>query len=124
MNISTSPLALSSTDMSNSTITSNAIWLGNIINYNIQIVFTGSPVGTFTLEVSDDDGNTKQPIIDPATESITNWSTYQGSSQSISAAGNHSYEVQNSGHRWARIKYTKTSGTGTITSCRVNIKGA
>jgi hypothetical protein len=123
MNIANNPLVLDGTDMA-STITSDPIWLANIINYNIQIVFTGSPVGTFTLQISGDAGNPNAPFQVDRDYQITHWTTMQGSSQAIAASGDHSYEVQNSGHRWARLIYTKTSGTGTITSCRFALKGA
>lgn len=104
-------------------ITSDPIWLQNIVNYNIQLVFTGVPVGSFKLQISNDLGNPEAVLQDNRDFQIVNWTDMADSNQAISAAGNHSYEVQNAGHRWVRLIWTFTSGTGTMTSYRFNAKG-
>lgn len=122
MRTSNDDLALSGTDMSVD-ITSDPIWLQNIVNYNIQLVFTGSPGGNFKLQISNDLGNPQAVEQQNQDFQIVNWTDMADSGQTISAAGNHSYEVQNSGHRWVRLIWTETSGSGTMTSFRFNAKG-
>jgi autotransporter adhesin len=54
---------------------------------------------------------------------ISNWTDIADSAQTISASGDHAYQVENSGYRWVRLVWTQTSGSGTITSARFNCKG-
>lgn len=122
MRIANDPLTLSGTDMSIG-ITSDPIWLGHIANYSIQIVFTGTPVGSFKLQMSNDDGRITQPTIQTQDFGVINYTDIADSNQAISAAGNHAYTVENAGYRWVRLVYTPTSGSGTITVARFNIKG-
>lgn len=122
MRIANEAITLSSTDMSGS-ITGTAIYLGHICNYSIQLVFTGSPSGTFKLQCSNDAGNPNGAVPPSLSSGVTNWTDIAGSSQVISAAGDITYQVENAGYAWVRVVYTFTSGTGTITSARVNVKG-
>lgn len=115
-------LNLSGTSMAVS-ITSDPIWLGHIINYNIQVAFTGSPNGSFKLQVSNDAGRPEAAHEEDRNFGITHWTDMADSNQAIVAAGDHSYEVQAAGHRWVRLVWTPTSGTGTITSIRFSVKG-
>lgn len=98
------------------------IWLGHICNYSIQLVFTGTPVGAFKLQASDDPGNPNGGQL-PQALNVTHWSDVSGSSQSISAAGNLLYDIANCGYNFVRVVYTSTSGAGSLTSARVNLKG-
>jgi len=102
---------------------STPVWLGHIVNYSIQLVFSNSPVGTLKLQVSNDEGN---PSLAPTeqSEGVTNWTDVTGSSQAISASGDHTWDVANTGSRWCRFVWTRSSGSGTLTSARFNIKGA
>lgn len=110
------------TDMSMS-FNSTPVWLGHIINYSIQLFFSGSPNGTFKLQLSDDVGN---PSLPPTEQyaGVDHWTDFNGSSQTIVASGDHMWEVINSGSRWVRFVWTRNSGTGTLTSARFDIKGA
>lgn len=107
------------TDMSQASLTSKAFWLGHLEHYAIQVVFTGSPVGTFKLQISNDAGDSRHD----GGGSVTNWTDLSSSSVSISAAGDLMFVAQSAGYRWVRVVYTKTSGTGTITVVRANGKG-
>lgn len=98
-------------------------WLGHICNYSIQLVFTGSPVGTFKLQGSDDPGSPNAGEGAQA-NGVTNWTDIAASSQAIAAAGNILWDVANCGYNFVRVAYTATSGTGTVTSARINVKGA
>lgn len=98
-------------DMS-ANINSNGPDLQGINEYYIQAVFTGSPVGTFKLQVSSDIvavGSDTNP-----SANVVNWIDYTGSSQSISAAGNFAWKVDAGGERYVRLVYTFSSGTGSL----------
>jgi len=97
---------ISAGDMSSS-ITSPGVDLQDVPLASIQAVWTGAaPVGTLILQTSGD-------IV--ATQNlVTNWSDFSGSSVAVSGNGDVMYNLANAGYRWVRIKYTRTSGTGTI----------
>lgn len=103
--------------------TSDPIYLGHIANYSIQLVFTGTPGGNFKLQCSNDMGNPSANKEADRNFQITNWTDVADSAQTISAAGNHTWDVQNAGYRWVRVVWTQTSSTGTLTSARFNVKG-
>ena len=88
-------------------ITSRAQALPHIFGYCVQAVWTGSPVGTMTLEASNDG------VI---------WSTVDGSTEAISGAGDGIYHVTDVFYAYVRLKYTRTSGTGTL-NVSINLKG-
>lgn len=67
--------------------------------YSIQVnIGVGDSVGTMLVQVSDDN---------------TNWSDYPESSNTIDSASATTdfWEVIVVGHRWVRVKYTRSSGT-------------
>ena len=86
---------------------SSAIDTSAIQLASVQIVWSGggAPVGDFTLQVSNDD------------VSPSNFSTYPGSSLSISGnSGDATYNVANLGYKWIRVSYARTSGTATASA--------
>lgn len=108
-----------------STVNSEAVLLQNVIDYAIQIVYTGTPTGSFKLQASNDDG---QPLkgVSPVTlgSSVVNWTDVPSSSVAVSgAAGSSMWNIQDAGYRWVRVVYVFTSGTGSLTIARVNTKG-
>lgn len=115
-------LSTASADLS-ANWTSRAIWLGHIANYTIQITFTGSPVGTFTLEISSDDGNIQNQSLSSQEVGVLHWTPINGSTQAVVTAGSHAWEFADTGANWVRVKYARTSGTGTVTSARCYVKG-
>lgn len=123
MRIANDPMQSAPSDMSAS-FTLNPVYLGHIVNYALQLFFTGSPVGTFKLQASNDPGRTYLPGQLPQSDTVVNWTDIAGSSQAISAAGDIMWDVQNAGYTWVRIVYTKTSGSGSVTIARFNVKGA
>ena len=71
----------------------------------IQLIWTGTPTGNFTIEVSNDEG----PI-------PTNWVTVASSTQAAGgAAGSKNYEPSG-GYAWYRVFYDSSSSTGTLTA--------
>ena len=101
------------------TVNSNGVHINGVGLASVQAVWTGggSPNGTFTVEVSNDDV-AKASGADEAAN-VTNWSTYPSSAIAITTDGDLSYNLANFGYRWVRIKYTRTSGTGTINATLV-----
>lgn len=81
---------------------------------SFQMVWTGTPVGNWTLEFSNDDPTDGS---DP-----TNWTTVANTSSAAGgAAGNLMYDFETAS-KWARTRYTRTSGTGTLTVARFAAK--
>jgi hypothetical protein len=99
------------------------VWLGHIANYSIQLVFTGSPNGTFKLQVSNDPGHPNAQNKAEQYADVVNWTDVSGSAQPVSAAGDHTWQVENSGYAWVRVVWTFSSGSGSLTSARANVKG-
>ncbi len=122
MRIANENLISAPVDMS-ADFTLRPLWLGHICNYAIQLVFTGSPVGTFKLQASDDPGQPDGASNSNQAIGVSNWTDVMDSSQGIAAAGNHMWTVQNAGYTWVRVVYTAASGSGSLTSARGNVKG-
>lgn len=99
-----------------------ALWLGHICNFAIQLVFTGSPVGTLRIQASADSG-TPDGGTSPQASGVSNWTDITASDVAITTAGNAMINVQNAGYNWVRLVYVSTSGTGSLTSARANVKG-
>lgn len=95
-------------DMSQGLITTGAIDLTYNLNYSIQAVWTGSPVGTIKLQVTNDIGGCGP-----------NWSDYSNSSQVVSGAGDFAWIASQASYHCVRVVYTRTSGSGTL-----NVTGA
>ena len=99
------------------------IYLGHIVDYSIQLVFTGTPGGNFKLQASNDPGRPNATSEAQQVEDIVNWTDVLDSAQTISAAGNHTWTVENAGYLWVRVVWTQTSGSGTLVTARANGKG-
>ncbi len=121
MRIANENLQTTATSMGTS-FNMRALYLGHIVNYSVQLTFTGTPTGSFKLQCSDDPGMPDGGQT-PQALNVTNWTDVAGSSQSITTAGNIAYNVQNAGYNWVRVVYTASSSTGSLTVARANIKG-
>ncbi|MCP3681247.1 MAG: hypothetical protein GY861_01025 [bacterium] len=76
---------------------------------SIQAIWTGTPAGNFTIEISNDGGTT--------------WSTYTGSTVAAGgAAGDHVWEITAAPSKAYRLYYTVSSSTGTLNAYNV-VKG-
>ena len=94
-------------------VTGPSILIEHIYGYSFQIVWTGSPVGNFYLEASNDLGS-----------SPTTWDTIGGTTSAAGGAGGTlTYNIERAFYRWVRLRYAVTSGTGTITVCNLMEKG-
>ena len=101
---------------------SDPIRVENLVNAAIQAKFEGggAPTGTLKLQASSDVGT--DPGTGMSNVTVSNWTDLTGTSQAISASGDHMWTLQNMGYRWVRIVYTRTSGDDTF-SARLNGKG-
>lgn len=104
-------------------LSSSGLDMFNMAIGSIQAVFTGSPVGTLKLQISNDIVPTPTAGAANLASNVVNWTDYTGSSQSISAAGNFMWILDATGYRWLRLVYTFSSGTGTLNVTACN-KGA
>lgn len=102
---------------------SDGFYLGHIVNYSIQLVYTGTPDGTFTLECSNDKGVEDRTIGGWDARGVSNWTEIGGSASIVSGADSLVYDVQNAGYRWVRVRWTRNASTGSLTSVRCNAKG-
>lgn len=84
---------------------------------SIQAVWTGTPVGNFTIETSNDVGKTDPATGEPVSTSIVNWTPYTGSTQAAGgAAASFVWRLIVVPDRWVRLKYTAGSSTGSVTA--------
>lgn len=104
----------------NANITSKVQQVYNTFVGAIQVVWTGTPSGTFKLQASADPFESSIPGFP------SNWSDITGSSEVVSAAGNFMWNIQEPGYNWIQIVYTDASSgssTAIITSSTANGKG-
>lgn len=117
------PNIIPASTVMNATINSQALQLLNMVGFNIQIVFTGTPTGNFKLQASAD------PIYKGAPGqqyTPTNWTDIANSTFTVSAAGNVDWNFSGCYYNYVRVVYTDTSGgasTAVITVSTFNGKG-
>lgn len=115
----------------NTTLNSLAMQLENMFGFSIQIVFTGTPTGSFKLQASCDpvpNAREKVGANGVITFTPTNWSDVEDSDFTVTAAGDVFWNyAETVNWSYVRVVYTDTSGgssTAIITSARFNGKGA
>ena len=90
----------------------------------IHMHFAAGPAGNMIFQVSNDEGAIDDAGVARINENniITNWVTHTSSTV---AATDSSYRIALSdiGARWGRLFFDRSTGTGAISSCRVNLKG-
>jgi hypothetical protein len=100
-------------NMASATITSTATIIQKLsmVSYDVSWVGT-SPVGTITVEVS----NTYRENPDGSIKVAGNWTSVSlSASGAVSGnTGNGFLDIEATGAYAMRLKYTKTSGTGTL----------
>jgi hypothetical protein len=98
----------------NATITSKAMQLQNHLFYCIQLVWTGTPTGTFKLQGSCDNSATMTAAGQAYVP--TNWTDIPTLSEAVSAAGSYLFNESFAAYNFVRIVYTDgSSGTSTAT---------
>ena len=116
------PLTISNSgDMSQASLTSNAIRADQLIALTIQAVVAGgtAPAGSLTVQISCDDGSSPEGLVTPT---ITNWTNFPNAAATVSGNGSYAININAPSVRWVRLAYTKSSGTGTLTA-RINAQG-
>lgn len=100
-------------------INSPAIWCGHAYVGALQLVWTGTPVGDFTVQASNNNTQPTNPPTDPS-----NWTTLSSSTVAAGGAGgDFIYQLDVLGYLWVRVVFTRTSGSGALTLI-ANMKGA
>lgn len=90
------------TTSAGSSVSSVAYDLGDLTNYSIAVDFTGTNLaGTLKLQASNDG---------------TDFVDVAGSSQAITGAASHIWNVTGASYRYVRVAWAYTSGTGDITA--------
>lgn len=82
---------------------------GDSVSYSLQVMWTGTPTGTFTLQVS----NKPNPIESTDADWVT--STEVTVVNPAGSASQFLVSTVNSPHMKKRLKYVNASGSGTIT---------
>ena len=103
--------------------TSRGAWLGHVGQYSIQLVFTGDVAGTFSLQVSNDEGNIAAQTLPNQEDGVDNWSTITGSQQIVDEAGTHTWDIEGAGHNWVRVVFESDDSDGSLVSARAYTKG-
>lgn len=114
----------------NATINSLAMQLENMLGFAIQIVFTGTPTGSFKLQTSCDQVSKQREVIGAngaITFSVTNWSDVANSTFTVTAAGDVFWNYDETPNwTFVRVVYTDSSSGSSaaiITSATINAKG-
>lgn len=100
-------------DMSAASLTSPVTNIQFLDNIGIQLSWTGSPVGTFTVQVSADYNQDSLGNVLAA----GHWVTLTLPTSPTTASGSPIYlDLNQLSAPWIRVVYTKTSGTGSLSA--------
>lgn len=121
-NVITLNISASGVMTGTNTITSDPIRVDQIYGYAIQAVYTGTPVGTLSLQASCDAPGRTTQVSNGGPDSVTNWSTVTNSSTAVSGAGSFMWNVIGGFYNYVRLVYTNTSSTGVLTA-KISEKG-
>lgn len=101
-----SPIKIVTAGSMGTSLNSIPVDMTTVQNASIMAVWTGTPVGTLKLQISND-------IVDSCTQ-VTNWVDYSGSSTAVSSAGNFEWNLGIANYKCLRMVYTRSSSTGTM----------
>lgn len=127
MKVYNTPNIIPANTVMDANINSSPMQLEWMIGFSIQIVFTGSPTGSFKLQASCDPLSSKGTGFNGDVSYVpTHWTDIADSSQSVTAAGNIEWNMSEVMFNWVRVVYTDGSGglsIAVITSAVFNGKG-
>ncbi len=122
MNIANDTLIAAPTSLAASW-TSEAIYLGHIYCFSIQLIFTGNPAGTFKLQCSVQEGRPESISPTSRATGVDAWTDIVGSAQIVAASGDHIWNARDIGFPWVRVVWTPSAAQGSLDAARMNIKG-
>ena len=90
----------------------------------IHMHFAAGPAGNMIFQVSNDVGAIDDAGVSRINENniITNWVTHTTTAVAATDT-NYRLALSDIGARWGRVFFDRSTGTGAISSCRVNLKG-
>jgi len=103
---------LTNGDMSTSSLTSAVLEIQYLDDIGVQLNFTGTPTGTFQVQVSADHQQDAQGNVTTA----GNWVpiTFSSSPVASGAAGTVYLDIATLSAPYLRVVYTRVSGSGTL----------
>lgn len=102
--------------------TSGPISLQHIMNYSIQLFFSGTPAGMLKLQCSNDANDSGRGENYWSLEA-RNWTDIESSEQIVAGPGDHTWTVCNAGYMWVRVNWAPSSGTAQLDRARFTAKG-
>lgn len=102
--------------------TSPPVNLEYMYGYSVQAIWTGSPVGHLTLQMSLD-YRPANPSLNIA-EVAGNWDEIDGTSAATTGINSFSWNVNTANYPWVRVHYASDSGSGTLTFLYAFVRGA
>lgn len=103
------------------TVSSDPILVDQIYGFAIQAVWTGTPNGTLTLQAACTPVDKQLNVSSGGPYTVSTWTDV--ASYAISgSAGNYMFNVIGGFYNFARITYTNSSSTGTL-SANLVVKG-
>lgn len=84
---------------------------------SVQVVYSGSPSGSMSIQVSND-SVAYGPASNPSAN-VVNWTSADVATQSITSTGSVLFNPLWPGYRWMRLLYTRSSGTGVMNATLV-----
>lgn len=122
MRIKNDSITFDSTDLSGA-CTSVAINISHISQFAVQLVTSGTHAGTFKIQVSCDVGSPNASTESQQAIGVTNWTDLANATAAVTNGAAYLINCVDAGYNWFRVVYASTSGSGSITSARANLKG-
>lgn len=100
-------------------VRSNGVEINQEAMYSIEAVWTGTPVGVFHVEVSNDivplASTAGNPVGPNPSANVVNWVRHSHSCVDVTGTdGNWAWISQLAPYKWVRLAYDATSGTGNL----------
>lgn len=107
------PIALINTAAASGTVSSNGIYLANIIDFSIHAYSGAGGTGSIVIQVSNDNviPNGTSPN---AASNVVNWTPVASGTISISGTGSSMLNFADAGYLWMRAVYTASGGTSAL----------
>lgn len=97
------------------TLNSAPLEMAYMLGFCMQVIYTGAPVGSLILQVSNDVPSPMDANFQYAGFVPTNWTTLPTTTTAISAAGSTIFNFDGQYYRYVRANYVPSSGSGSLT---------